>query len=840
MTDVAESMDEDSKAYDAYVNSPVPTYQSIYMFNLTNYEDILRGKRPIVTELGPYVFKTVTQRNSSWYHDLVETTEVNAYYFEPNMSKGTLDDTIFTIDLYAITLLDMLQEKPHLKNISGNMTVFFNMTVRKLLYEGYEENNEWADILRFPGSLVSYLRPNNGSITKYQVYTGRSGRSKDTNAYYSWQNSKTLNYFKPACSNLDGTNGEFYQPTLYPPLIVKIFRRSLCKPWRLYLKDRFLRLGEPIVRYKALADLFSETGDPALDSCYSPNPTHRQGTFDATLCYMQDHNLTRYASQVILSSPHFLNGDPTLTQQISGLAPNEYEHGFYIDVHAKSGFVVDMRRRVQYNFRLLPTLQEPHLPPVIYPVYWEQIWRLPKDRDHIIDYLKRAWFPIGWIAVTAFLFFAFALINLVIAVACFARAPHDPVQETVSPSTKQLLGKGVSEQVLLTEPVSSMTSRFLSKSTQETSPKEIESLKKGLKSTLFDEGSVLEAIDSDGFSNSQTKSGKHGEDDDPETQTDSSAGLRPFVEIQPKPILRSRPAAANPKPKFVIPPNTSKNPYGPPPYPTQTYPPSLYPQGYQQSSNPAQRYAQSQNQSQTQQQTSNPAQLDTQSSNQSQGQQQSSNPAQIDTQSSNQSQGQQQSSNPAQIDTQSSNQSQGQQQSSNPAQIDTQSSNQSQGQQQSSNPAQIDTQSSNQSQGQQQSSNPAQIDTQSSNQSQGQQQSSNPAQMDTQSSNQPQGQQQSSKPAQMDTQSSDQFQGQQQSLNPAERYSQTTSPVHSYLQQTHAHTDRQVANQPLVGYPQQVQRILSTAAQPSSPLAAEAVTASPTAEQVTNGTRPLQ
>ncbi|XP_022706709.1 uncharacterized protein LOC111270638 isoform X3 [Varroa jacobsoni] len=706
MTDVAESMDEDSKAYDAYVNSPVPTYQSIYMFNLTNYEDILRGKRPIVTELGPYVFKTVTQRNSSWYHDLVETTEVNAYYFEPNMSKGTLDDTIFTIDLYAITLLDMLQEKPHLKNISGNMTVFFNMTVRKLLYEG------------------------------------------------------TLNYFKPACSNLDGTNGEFYQPTLYPPLIVKIFRRSLCKPWRLYLKDRFLRLGEPIVRYKALADLFSETGDPALDSCYSPNPTHRQGTFDATLCYMQDHNLTRYASQVILSSPHFLNGDPTLTQQISGLAPNEYEHGFYIDVHAKSGFVVDMRRRVQYNFRLLPTLQEPHLPPVIYPVYWEQIWRLPKDRDHIIDYLKRAWFPMGWIAVTAFLFFAFALINLLIAVACFARAPHDPVQETVSPSTKQLLGKGVSEQVLLTEPVSSTTSRFLSKSTQETSPKEIESLKKGLKSTLFDEGSVLEAIDSDGFSNSQTKSGKHGEDDDPETQTDSSAGLRPFVGIQPKPILRSRPAAANPKPKFVIPPNTSKNPYGPPPYPTQTYPPSLYPQGYQQSSNPAQRYAQSQNQSQTQQQTSNPAQLDTQSSNQSQGQQQSSNPAQIDTQSSNQSQGQQQSSNPAQIDTQSSNQSQRQQQSSNPAQ--------------------------------------------------------------------------------MDTQSSDQFQGQQQSLNPTERYSQTTSPVHSYLQQTHAHTDRQVANQPLVGYPQQVQRILSTAAQPSSPLAAEAVTASPTAEQVTNGTRPLQ
>lgn len=90
-----------------------------------------------------------------------------------------------------------------------------------------------------------------------------------------------------------------------------------------------------------------------LFSCYSPNPTHRQGTFDATLCYMQDHNLTRYASQVILSSPHFLNGDPTLTQQISGLAPNEYEHGFYIDVHAVSQHSLSLSQ-VQQCFLIRP------------------------------------------------------------------------------------------------------------------------------------------------------------------------------------------------------------------------------------------------------------------------------------------------------------------------------------------------------------------------------------------------------------------------------------------------------------------------------------------------------
>lgn len=87
MTDVAESMDEDSKAYDAYVNSPVPTYQSIYMFNLTNYEDILRGKRPIVTELGPYVFKWVTQISIKlrYYTKLYEAHTMEQKLFRTNL-----------------------------------------------------------------------------------------------------------------------------------------------------------------------------------------------------------------------------------------------------------------------------------------------------------------------------------------------------------------------------------------------------------------------------------------------------------------------------------------------------------------------------------------------------------------------------------------------------------------------------------------------------------------------------------------------------------------------------------------------------------------------------------
>lgn len=42
---------------DVYAKSPVPRYFKIYLFNLTNKDEVTNGARPMVEEIGPFVFE---------------------------------------------------------------------------------------------------------------------------------------------------------------------------------------------------------------------------------------------------------------------------------------------------------------------------------------------------------------------------------------------------------------------------------------------------------------------------------------------------------------------------------------------------------------------------------------------------------------------------------------------------------------------------------------------------------------------------------------------------------------------------------------------------------------
>lgn len=40
-----------------YLKVPFPLDFKIYMFNVTNYREVTNGAKPIVNEVGPYVFE---------------------------------------------------------------------------------------------------------------------------------------------------------------------------------------------------------------------------------------------------------------------------------------------------------------------------------------------------------------------------------------------------------------------------------------------------------------------------------------------------------------------------------------------------------------------------------------------------------------------------------------------------------------------------------------------------------------------------------------------------------------------------------------------------------------
>jgi hypothetical protein len=46
-----------TEAYESWRKLPVALYFNVYLFNVTNPEDVQNGANPVVQEVGPYVYE---------------------------------------------------------------------------------------------------------------------------------------------------------------------------------------------------------------------------------------------------------------------------------------------------------------------------------------------------------------------------------------------------------------------------------------------------------------------------------------------------------------------------------------------------------------------------------------------------------------------------------------------------------------------------------------------------------------------------------------------------------------------------------------------------------------
>lgn len=46
-----------TEQYERWVHLPQPLHFKVYLFNVTNSEDVLKGAMPIVNEVGPYIYR---------------------------------------------------------------------------------------------------------------------------------------------------------------------------------------------------------------------------------------------------------------------------------------------------------------------------------------------------------------------------------------------------------------------------------------------------------------------------------------------------------------------------------------------------------------------------------------------------------------------------------------------------------------------------------------------------------------------------------------------------------------------------------------------------------------
>ena len=219
---------EGSETFDKWRQIPMPIYYRYYFFNVTNPTEIERnGARPVVTEFGPFTYRSSWHKTPITFHQngTVTFRERKVLHFVRNLSIAPDDDPrlLTTINGPLAVTLALLQRAPLVvRNIVslGLSTVsegfFIRRSVRELLFDGYPE------VLTSFGPLLNPAIPNtkgrfgwlygrnNTDDGLFTVFTG-AGDISQINQIDRFNGDDQLKHWKADsdCSRLAGsTDGQ--------------------------------------------------------------------------------------------------------------------------------------------------------------------------------------------------------------------------------------------------------------------------------------------------------------------------------------------------------------------------------------------------------------------------------------------------------------------------------------------------------------------------------------------------------------------------------------------------------------------------------------------------------
>ncbi|XP_035232848.1 lysosome membrane protein 2-like [Stegodyphus dumicola] len=381
--------------YDIWKNLPLPVYEKLYFFNITNGDEFVNNSEILkVQEVGPYTYKSTWVKDDiSWLNGTVSYREKKTYYFDKENSVGGENDVIYTLNGPLIIASDVLKEKNILiRSAAGSFfytlgeTLIIKKTVAELAFKGYEDSIiKYGKYVKrnipYKKGIFSWLYGKNATDEGlFTVFTGESDHKK-MNLIKEWNGSKKLTFWKDdTCNMMNGTNAEVGPAltenqnsyTFFQPLICRSLTFNYTRD--VNHKTIFCRRFE-----SSTETLASSTINPD-NWCFETDPDLKSGSQDLSPC--------QFGAPVVLTFPHFYLSDPSYLQNVSGLSPDKEKHGSHIDVAPVIGVSVDLCLRFQVNLKVqqVPDIDElEDINPGIYPVFWvEMSAKLTQELTDII------------------------------------------------------------------------------------------------------------------------------------------------------------------------------------------------------------------------------------------------------------------------------------------------------------------------------------------------------------------------------------------------------------------------------------------------------------------------
>ncbi|XP_023315904.1 sensory neuron membrane protein 1-like isoform X1 [Trichogramma pretiosum] len=411
-----------SKVRKIWQKFPFPLDFKIYLWNVTNPDEVTKGEKPVLNQIGPYFFEEwqekvdIVDRKED---DTVEYSLKNKWIFVPGKSDG-LDgqEELVMPHIFMLALIMAgVRERPKampiinkaVNSVFRNPTsLFVRVKAMDMMFNGLPID---CNVTDFAGSAVCSLLREKAEGTLQidgpdQYRFSLLGAKNDTPSLARTRVLRGVKKLKQIgtvvehdgkgniskwddefCDTFNGTDGTVFHPKLYEDEDIVAFSPDLCRSISSKYRSKSKAKGISTNHYEA------SLGDPSTipeQRCYceAEDKCLTAGMMDLYKCV---------GVPLIATLPHFYLTDKQYLTMVDGLKPNPDQHKIFIDFEPFTGSPISARKRVQLNMMIFPIDKVKIIktfPRALLPLVWiEEGIVLP---NWMIRQLKLSHFAIGF------------------------------------------------------------------------------------------------------------------------------------------------------------------------------------------------------------------------------------------------------------------------------------------------------------------------------------------------------------------------------------------------------------------------------------------------------------
>ncbi|KAL4617317.1 lysosome membrane protein 2-like [Arapaima gigas] len=349
---------EGSRVFDSWKNPPPPVYMQYFFFNVTNPEEFLAGKKPVVTQVGPYTYREYRPKVNVTFVEngkKVSAFIPKTFIFRPDLSVGNPeDDFVTTVNIPAIAVMNKVEGSFWMTPLVAGMMrsngagIFMTRSVHEILW-GFKDPL-LSSLQRMKPEIEEYfglMYMKNGSLDDQFVFLTGEDSYMDYTRIDSWNGKSQLSWWTSSESNMiNGTDGSTFHPLLKKDECLYIFSSDLCRSIHVtFLKDVEVK-GIPAYRFAPPRDVLASSAENPANAgfCLPAGNCLGTGVLKVSIC--------RKDAPVVISFPHFYMADEKYVKAIEGMSPNQEDHETYLDLNPTTGIPVRASKRAQINIIL--------------------------------------------------------------------------------------------------------------------------------------------------------------------------------------------------------------------------------------------------------------------------------------------------------------------------------------------------------------------------------------------------------------------------------------------------------------------------------------------------------